>query len=137
MTNREWLIKEMQNMSDADLCALLQGGVKIIVPIDKIDVTRGQCICNWLKEEHKEIPELTEAERVILKNIDKKYKWIVRDANSSLWVWEEEPTKNNIYNDWDTIDSDYETLDAFIYLFEFVKWENEKPYNIEELLKGE
>ena len=66
---------------------------------------------------------LTEDERVILRNIDKKYKWICKDPLDYLYVCDE--------LDYDCALNIY----VFNHLFKFVK--QDKPYNIEELLKGE
>ena len=110
MTNRQWLMKQMQNMSDGELCNMLQKGTRMIVPADKIDVTRGLCICNWLKSEHKEPIKLSDAERVILENA-KGFKWICRDKSGYLYLYSAKPFKNGtIYRGWNTeqrIDEDF------------------------------
>ena len=78
-------------------------------------------------------PKLTEAERVILENIGRDYKWIYRDFYGNLMVSEEKPVK---------YDGGFETcslcdyINAFNHLFKFIKREDEEPYNIKELLKG-
>lgn len=68
-------------------------------------------------------PILTEAERVILENLPKEYKWIARDKAGDLYVYADSPEKSDFI------------LSIFNHLFQFIKWEDEKPWNIEELLK--
>lgn len=90
-------------------------------------------ILNWLEQEHQEPITLTEDEKTILKNIDKDYKWIVRDAKD-LKVFIDKPYKDGVkweddYTTW------YKNLHHFNHLFQFIKWEDEEPYNIDELLK--
>lgn len=39
----------------------------------------------------------TEAEQFILKNTSNKYKWIARDETGELWIYEEEPRREDGY----------------------------------------
>lgn len=94
-----------------------------------------QILVNWLEEEYKEPIKLSEDEKVILRNIDKKYKWIARDKNGRLYVYKERPLKAHTM--WRNDDSGGMHMVLFNHLFQFIKWEDEEPYNIEELLKDE
>ena len=101
------------------------------------DINCGSTKCvekqiNWLKAEHKEPIKLSDAERVILENIDKEFKWISRDKDRSLYISREKPSKD--YEIWQ--DGDSEPFVSYNHLFQFIKWEDTEPYNIEELLKG-
>lgn len=140
MTNREWLFEEMKNMSDEDLIKINLWDF-ICNAIRSSDCKNGICVdckLNWLKAEHKEKITLSEAERIILENIDKEYKWIARDElNNILWIFAEKPTKNN---GWWINESNSKigvNLALFNHLFQFITWNDSEPYNIEELLKGE
>lgn len=86
--------------------------------------------CQELLWERKEFPKLTETERTILENIDKNYKWIARDKNGSLGVYENKPKKNDSiwFSD---IFGDF----CFNHLFLFIDWTDEERYLIEDLLK--
>lgn len=88
----------------------------------------------WLEEEYTEPINLTDDEIVILKNIDKKYNWIVRNDYGYLWAHISKPVK--YYRGW--LDEKLGALPvglcAYNHLFTFIKWEDE-PYNIDELLK--
>ena len=102
---------------------------KIKELVDKVNELSGQ-------SKHKEKTKLSDAERVILENVDKDYKWICRDKAGNLKVFREKPKKdiqlwicytNCVYTD----------IEVFDHLFQFIKWEDIEPYNITELLKGE
>jgi len=89
---------------------------------DKID---------WIWE-RKEI-KLTEAERTILENIDKQYKYIARDEGGALYIYVNEPIKGERL--WDWCHGLGNSFGLFEHLFNFIKWEDSTPYKIEELLK--
>lgn len=135
MTNREWILEEMKSMSDKELGEIL--------PIGRLDrnwckqVCLGkscsECKSKWLNQEHKELIKLSEVERVILENIDKRYKWIARDENDRIYVISGKKPKKHA-GVWVSEDK-YNGMTAFSELFKFIKWEDSEPYNIEELLK--
>lgn len=80
-------------------------------------------------------PTLSEAERVILENIDKDYRWIARDKDNSLWLYGDRPIKKSACwsNEYSEIGEEF----AFYkHLFQFITWQDDEPYNIEELLNG-
>ena len=84
----------------------------------------------WGRKEAKP----TEDEKVILRNIPKQYEWIARDACDSLCVYTKRPIKQMLV--WST-DGWMSPMALFHNLFQFIKWEDDEPYSIEELLKGE
>ena len=90
--------------------------------------------------ERKETPKLTEDEKTILRNIDEEFEYIVRDEDNELAVHTEKPSKltNTIGLEdfWGTPYGEKWTL-CFSNLFQFIQWEDEEPYNIQELLKEE
>ncbi len=93
---------------------------------------RWEEVIKWLHEEIK--PTLSEAERVILENIDKDYKWIARDKTENmLFIYHRKPYKND-YGNWLNGGTNH-GLELFNHLFQFITWQDEEPYNIEELLK--
>ena len=104
MTNREWLLKEMQNMSDEEFINVTDVR-DIYIDCDNTEckgVTCTECVTNWLKAKHKEKIKLSDAERVILENVDKKYKWIARDRLfNELYIYADKPTQNE-GKDWET-----------------------------------
>ena len=90
-----------------------------------------QCRKEWLKQKHKEPIKLFEAERVILENIEKKYKWIARDKFNMLGIYEVKPIKEG--GVW--IGNHKVDIKIFGHLFQFVSWEDDEPYNIDDLLQ--
>lgn len=81
-------------------------------------------------------PELSDAERVILENVDKKYKWIARDGyieeegmRAELGLFENKPTRRDDY--WSGIDG---VIFTFSNLFKMIKWEDKEPTLIADLL---
>lgn len=76
--------------------------------------------------------KLSDEEKVILKNINKDYKWIARDVDGQLFVYSDKPIK--LTNCWGRYR--YESsLYVYSHLFTGVKWEDEEPYLIEDLLQ--
>lgn len=91
----------------------------------------------WNSTEEEPKPSLlTEDERVILRNLDKKWKWIARDEDrNDLHVYSLEPVKT-VY-EWNVEGvMNFENFYIFNHLFQFIKWTDKEPYNIEELLNG-
>lgn len=89
--------------------------------------------CKELLWERKEKPQLNEDEKAILKVLlNEKYKWIARDKNDWLYVYASKPEKGITI--WENTGS---PMMPFVHLFNFIKWEDEEPYSIEELLGEE
>lgn len=85
-----------------------------------------------LLEEYKEPIKLTQFEYEYLKVAKKEgFNFIARDINNKLYGFSKRPKKRNIT--WDSCD-DYECM--FESMFKFVKWEDEEPYNIDEILSN-
>lgn len=136
MTNREWLMEQMQNMSDEELGRILDLSEYIREECEyccNTDTTCDKCNACWLKAEHKEKPKISDAERVILENLDKEYKWIARDDKGGLYLYQHKPYKKD--GCW--WDSTIIRFEFYNHLFQFIKWEDENPHEIAELLKGE
>ena len=89
--------------------------------------------CKELLWERKENPKLTEDEKAILKVLlNEKYKWIARDKNGCLYVYASKPEK--VITIWEGSGL---PMFPFDHLFQFIQWEDDEPYSIEELLEGE
>ena len=88
----------------------------------------------WLLSEYKEPVKLTKLEYELLKFWDsKKYKYIARDSSDTVYVYREKPSKK--FELWGSI---YEHCveQEFDKLFLFVKWEDEEPTSIKEVLNN-
>ena len=88
--------------------------------------------CSKLLWERKDEPKLTEDEKVILRNLPKEYKWIARDSSGMVYIFIEKPENRQAI--WYGFG---QPMIPFYHLFNFIKWEDEEPYSIEELLEGE
>lgn len=91
-----------------------------------------KAIREWLEAEYQEPIKLTDDEIVILKNVDKEYKWIARGKSGDLFFYKNEPEKDILM--WKSFIS-YIRDGIFNHLFQFIKFDDEEPYNIDELLK--
>ena len=91
----------------------------------------------WKREE----PMITEDEKAILRNLPAEYKWITRDEDSKLYIYQDKPEK--CVDVWMSgrgsmfllYDQRYSPLYLFDHLFKMVKWEDDEPWKIEDLLK--
>lgn len=72
-------------------------------------------------------------EKTLLRIIPKTFKWIVRSQERCLLLYEEKPQKTRYY--WESSLGNVESLMVFNHLFEYIKWEDELPTLIEDLLK--
>ena len=88
MTNRQWLLEQMQNMSDEELAESTELRAFICDKIKYCDADNSdgckKCKLDWLKAEHKEKTKLSDAERVILENVSEDYKWIARNKSKRI-----------------------------------------------------
>lgn len=85
---------------------------------------------DWKHEE----PTITEDEKAILRNLPAGYKWITRDENSKLYIYQDKPEK--CVDVWMSgrgsmfllYDQRYSPLYLFDHLFKMVKWEKGGRY---------
>lgn len=77
-------------------------------------------------------PELSEVERVILENVDKEYKYITREENNNLYLYGRKPHK--FCKVWVSNVPTAAAMYQFNHLFKMVKWEDEEPTLIADLL---
>ena len=80
----------------------------------------------------KQKPTLTEDEKIILRNLQRECEWIARDENDCVYVYFVKPIKSP-HDFWNFMGGGF-NFSAFNHLFQFIKWEDEEPYNIKELL---
>nr|DAG84205.1 MAG TPA: hypothetical protein [Caudoviricetes sp.] len=84
----------------------------------------------WEREELM----ITSAEKVLLENISEEYNYIARDSATYLILFESKPIKKE--KEWIRQPGTYFTnFYAYMHLFPMVKWEDEEPWLIEDLLK--
>lgn len=84
----------------------------------------------WKREE----PTITEDEKVILRNLPEKYRFITRDKSGELYIYQNKPGKGE--EAWQNgVGNVVIYLMVFNHLFQMVKWEDNEPWKIEDLLK--
>ena len=82
-----------------------------------------------LLEEYKKPVKLTKFEYEYLKVAKKEgFNFIARDKSNRLYGFEKQPTKGNA-----TWGSRGDYVGMFKSTFSFVKWQDEEPYNIDEI----
>ena len=79
--------------------------------------------------------EFSEDEKVIARNINKKYRWIARNSDGGLCIYKEKPKKSGII--WNirsgALFDKIETLDGFSHMFWAIKWEDDEPTRISDI----
>lgn len=90
----------------------------------------------WLLSEYREPIKLSKLEYDILKYLsdNTRHMYIARNKDGNLFLYDTEPVKNKV-NDWWSGRNIHGML-AFNKLFQFVKWEDEKPTSIQEVLNN-
>ena len=82
----------------------------------------------WKREE----PTITEDEKAILRNLSGEYEWIARDESGVLYIYDDKPKK--VESIW-VNGFENRCLNLFNHLFGMVKWEDDEPWKIKDLLK--
>lgn len=90
----------------------------------------------WAESEYIEKPTITSKEKMFLDLLLAKWKYIARDADEKLYVFDLVPSKKR--NSW-CIESvficNYYNISENLFgkMFDFIKWEDEEPWSIEDL----
>lgn len=88
----------------------------------------------WLLSEYKEPVKLTRLEYELLKFWNsKKYNYIARDSNGTVYVYHEKPSKKAEV--WGSIYK-YHVVEEFDESFQFVQWEYSEPTSIQDVLEN-
>lgn len=90
----------------------------------------------WLLSEYKEPVKLSRLEYDILKYLsdNTRHMYITRSKSDNLFIFDIEPVKNNTNIQW--IGRGMKGMLMFNKLFQFVKWSDEKPTSIKEVLEN-
>lgn len=92
----------------------------------------------WSESEYVEKPTITSREKNFLGSIISNFKYIARDSNDALYIYYNKPKRNSMDN-WIVDDNNYYYVSRDMYgnIFNFIKFENEEPWSIEDLKKLE
>lgn len=92
----------------------------------------------WAESEYIEKSTITSKEKAFLNAITFRCKYIARDSDNALYVYCNKPIRNSMSESWITEDNCYYvSKDMYDNMFDFIKWEDEKPWSIEDLKKLE
>ena len=136
MKNKEKYFDEIIESFTSDECTMCDFKKNYVLCLDSC--TGISCVkcCErtkeWLEAEYQEPITLTDDEKAILKNLPKRYEWIARDKSGILFLYLIKPLKTGTCWESESIEPDFSMFDD---LFQFIKWGDENPYNIDELLK--
>lgn len=94
----------------------------------------------WAESEYVDKPTITSREKEFLDLLLDKWEYIARDADKKLYAFDLLPSKKR--NTWcieniSMCDYCHISKKLFGDMFDFIKWENEKPWSIEDLKKLE
>ena len=89
----------------------------------------------WSESEYIEKPTITSKEKIFLDLILPQYKYVARDNDTNkLFLFIDRPSKCFTYWLSELKDSAYELLYRPLDIkFDFIKWEDEEPWSIEDL----
>lgn len=97
----------------------------------------GKCneatLIKWLMEKHIEKPKLTKKERMFCELVETG--WIARDKDNKIWLHFNNPTKRA--DEWYGVGYSMYHVFKGVTPFSFIKWEDEEPWAVEDLLKLE
>lgn len=93
----------------------------------------------WSESEYIEKSTITSREKNFLDALLSDCKYIARDSNNDLYIYYNKPRRNSMNESWTTDDSNYFYVSRNMYgnMFNLIKWEDEKPWSIEDLKKLE
>ena len=112
---------------ECDCCALYEGGTY------NDDTCRG-ALRKWAESEYIGNSVISKRDKAFLEYLDKKYEYIARNNDTSLYAYNTKPSKSRIL--WKPKPCEqYLCFDCFIIDFPMVKWSDEEPWLIEDLKK--
>ena len=91
----------------------------------------------WSESEYVEKHTITSREKNLLDVLLPSCKYIARDSNNELYIYNEKPERMDC--DWYSNDGILLRISTRFFgnMFDFIKWEDEKPWSIEDLKKLE
>lgn len=143
MKNIEFYRDKLSDIETTDnvvckACALMRNKTECIfkiMPTFERKCPNNREIVDFLLSEYTESVKLTDVERTILKNVDEEYKYIARDKNRKIFVYRKKPYKKDRCDNWVTDTSVYYRDFPFTSMFDFISFEDDEPYLIDDLLE--
>lgn len=93
----------------------------------------------WSESEYVEKPTITSREKKFLDVLLPSCKYIARDINNYLYIYYNKPRRNSMNESWITDNTNYFYVSRDMYgnMFDFIKWDDEEPWSIDDLKKLE
>jgi len=145
MKNKEKYAKEIMNIAcSGDSIAVMKKSGRIVscngIKCSLCLFCDGDCskekIREWAESECTEKPVISKRDREFLGYIREEYKFVARDENGKLFIYETQPRKGKTY--WYLTYDRYSCLNRYYNVdFPMVKWSDEEPWLIENLKKLE
>ena len=114
----------------------IQKGYLYFIDIDNTEKKSYLNVNDVVEKNIIKIPKkknFTDDELCILRNIDKKYKWVARDKSNNLCIFVEKPNKQNEARMWvNVISTGYIEFHCYNQLFNSIKWEDNEPVYIDD-----
>ena len=91
---------------------------------------------NWCNQEYIEKPKLTKNEKLFLSLLKEKWKYMARDKDGDLFIYNKHPFKN--IDGWNLTDGNYICINDLLLddcKFTMVKWKDKEPWLIDDLKK--
>ena len=145
MKNKEKYAKEIVEVAcSVDRIAVTKEGERVV---RCSDIACGECLFTprncvkemreWVEQEYIEKPVISKMDRAFLEYLREGYKYVARDENGDLFVYKTQPRKMEKYCNWTTSGGCLNLYLHFNVDFPMVKWEDDKPWLIEDLKKLE
>ena len=84
----------------------------------------------WCNSRYIEKPKISRKDRMFLECIIDRYKYMVRDMDGDIYVYQNKPIK--MFDVWDN-GGEIQDISYFKIDFPMVRWKDEKPWLIEDL----
>lgn len=144
MTNMEFYRTEIEKLTSRGLTIAIKKDGTVVECTsghlcDECIFNRGEEYCTdvstikWLMSEHEDKPTITAREWHFLKFIQTG--WLVRDTSDGAWWFRKRPQKTETM--WNATSRCQYITELADGAFPFIKWEDEEPWSVEELLKLE
>lgn len=94
-------------------------------------------IKKWCESEYVERPTITSREKAFLDLLLFRCKYIARDKNNSLFIYDDKPRCVDGFWGTNNFNYSYISENSFGNMFDFIKYDDEEPWKIEDLKKLE
>lgn len=148
MKNKEKFAKEIIDVAcKGDIIALTKDNKVVgcddiyceqcLFDIDNLCHREDNILYRWAESEYVEKPTITSREKKFLDMLLPECKYIARDKNDKLYVYNYKPIRTDC--NWYSNDGTLNCISTNLFgnMFDFIRWEDKEPWCIEDLKKLE